>query len=159
MVTTHSRKEKGQSLVELSFVFTLLLLLVGGVIDLGSIYYSSIALRDTTQEGAIYGASHPDDITGITNRITKSASFPINASQITDITVTCDGASCAPTNTNSCQGHVIAIEVTYNYNLIMPLIPIFIGRQTIPLTSTVTATILDSKNTIESLALVNQTCN
>ena len=159
MVSKHFRKEKGQSLVELSFIFVLLLLLVGGIIDLGSIYYSSIALRDTTQEGAIYGAAHPDDIAGITSRITKSANFPINASQITDITVTCDGANCAPTNTNSCQGHEISIQVSYNYNLIMPLIPIFIGRQTVPLTATVTATILDSRDTIDSLALVNQTCN
>jgi Flp pilus assembly protein TadG len=159
MVPTHTRKEKGQSLVELSFVFTLLLLLVGGIIDLGSIYYSSIALRDTTQEGAIYGASHPDDIAGIKQRITKSASFPINAAQIADITVTCDGADCVATNANSCQGHKISIEVSYNYNLIMPLIPIIIGHQTVPLTATVTATILDSRNTIDSLALANQTCN
>ena len=159
MKPTNSRKEKGQSLVELSFVFTILLLLVGGIIDLGSMYYSSVALRDITQEGAIYGASHPIDTAQITSRITKSASFPIDSSQITDITVTCDGANCAATNINSCQGHEISIQVRYNYELIMPLIPIVVGRQTVPLTATVTGTILNSPETTEALGPLGLNCN
>ena len=143
MSQSHSRKEKGQSLVELSVVFTLLLLLVGGVIDLGSMFYTSVALRDTVQEGAIYGATHPSDTTEIVNRIQESASYPVQASQISDITITCDGITdgCVDTSQQySCQGHEITILIRYIYP---PITPIFIFHD-IPLTASVTATILQS---------------
>lgn len=150
--------EKGQSLVELAMAFTLLLLLLGGVIDLGSMFYSFIALQDTAQEGVLYAASNPIDTTGIMNRINKSASYPIDAAQITDITVTCSGNPCVSTNINSCQGQEIKVEVDYNYNTIMPLIPIVIGRSTVPLKAIKSYTILQSDATIAYLKTVTQTC-
>ncbi len=158
MNKTSSRKEKGQSLVELGMGFTFLLLLIGAVVDLGGIFYTFVSLRDTAQEGAIYGAYQPTDLTGITSRIQSSASFPIDASQITAISVTCNGVDCVTTNTNSCQGQKISVAVSYNYNLTMPLIGAVIGRQTVPLNSTVTATILQSKATIRYLQTQGITC-
>ena len=54
-----ARKEQGQSLVELALSLTLLLLLLGGAIDLGRMFFTYIALRDAAQEGAIYGSYCP----------------------------------------------------------------------------------------------------
>ncbi len=149
MTQKHLTTEKGQSLVELSLVFTLLLLLLGGIIDLGAMFYTSVALRDTVQEGVIYGATNPTNTTEIKNRIKASASYPIQASQITDgnITITCDGQPCGTVQYDTCQGHAITIWIRYNHHLMMPIIPMVVGRQDVPLTASVTGTILQSATT------------
>lgn len=155
-----TRKHKGQSLAELATAFTLLLLLFTGVIDIGSIFYTLTALQDTTQEGAIFGASNPTAQTLIVNHIKNSASYPIQSANITDITITCGGAPCVTTTINSCQGQKITIDVGYTYNLIMPIIPALIGRNSVLLKTTVTSTILQSTDTIEALKALPtpQTC-
>ena len=150
---SNRRSEKGQSLVELAMSFSLLLLIVTGVLDLGSMFYTYTALQDTTMEGAIYGSSHPTDTAGIKNYIRQSATAPINAAVISDsdINVTCNGLACVTTTVNSCQGQKISVEVLYTYRLSMPIVPVVIGRQSITLKSTVSATILQSTETIAGL--------
>jgi Flp pilus assembly protein TadG len=150
-LTAH-RKEKGQSLVELAMSFTLLLLILTGVIDLGSMYYTYTALQDTTQEGAIYASMHPTSTTAIQDHIKQSAAAPIYAPNLTDITVQCGGAACVTSTTASCQGQKITVSVGYIYKLSMPLIPTVIGRQNVTLQTTVTATIIQSPATIAALA-------
>jgi Flp pilus assembly protein TadG len=160
MLPSFTRKEKGQSLVELAMVFTLLLLLFTGIIDVGSMFYTYTALRDTSQEGAIYGSLHPTDQSLIADHIKKSANYPIDSSNITDISVTCSGAACVPSNIYSCQGQKVTVEVRYTYNLIMPIIPVIIGHQSIVLSAVVTDTILQSPDTIDALKKLSppQTC-
>ncbi len=133
----HHRSEKGQSLVELALSFTFLLLLVGGAIDLGLAYFSFITIRDAAQEGALYGSLHPDDPFGIESRARLSSTnqglVDLNSSLVT-VTSSGDGTACA--------GHPITVEVDYTYNLMMPLLGPIIGRDTIPLKSVVTDTIM-----------------
>lgn len=157
MAVQPTSKEKGQSLIELALSFLVLLLMVCGIIDLGSMFYTSISLRDTAQEGVIYGATNPLDTAGIINRIKQSATFPINASQITYINPTCGGNSCVQTNTFSCQGQTISVTVNYAYHLITPLIPALVG-ETVPLSASVTGTILQSTDTITYLKTIGQNC-
>lgn len=150
------RKEKGQSLVELALVFTLLLLLLTGIIDLGSMFYTYTALQDTTQEGAIYASAHATEPTLIADRIKQSASSPINASNITAISVKCyseakEEVTCVKGDINSCQGQLITVSVGYTYNLIMPIIPVIIRSQSVVLKAIVTNTILQSPDTIATL--------
>src|SRR5512146_688865 len=104
MTAKDNRKEKGQSLVEMSIGFTLLLLIVGGIFDLGMMFYSYISLRDTAQEGAVYGSYNPIDSNGIVSRIHSSAAFPIDSAGLNDITVLCDGVACSQENIHSCPG-------------------------------------------------------
>ncbi len=144
-------KEKGQSLVELALVFTLLLFLITGILDLGIMFYTYSALRDTTQEGAIYGSTHPTETTLIQDHIKQSATSPIDASKIADIDINCGGSACITTTINSCQGQKITVDVNYAYKLVTPLIPAVIGRDTVVLTASVTDTILQSQETIEAL--------
>ena len=147
------RKEKGQSLVELALVFTLLLLLLTGIIDLGSMFYTYTALQDTAQEGAIYASAHATEPTLIADRIKQSASSPIDASNITDISVTCYDvggvkAPCVKGDINSCQGQLITVSVDYTYYWTMP---IHFGSQPVVLKASVTNTILQSPDTIATL--------
>ena len=89
------QSEKGQSLVELALVLTLLLLLLTGIIDLGSMFYTYTALQDTTQEGAIYAAKYPTQPAAIASHVRESADRPLDTSSLTDISVTCSGAACS----------------------------------------------------------------
>jgi Flp pilus assembly protein TadG len=157
---SHVKKEKGQSLVELAISFLLLLLILGGIFDLGSMFYTYLALRDTAQEGVIYGSYNPIDETGITNRIHASALWPIAAAQISDINIHCCSAAttgactsgtCTTTSATSCQGQKITVQVIYNYKLIMPVIGSLTGWQAIPLNASVTNTILESDLTRSAL--------
>ncbi len=144
-------KEKGQSLVELAAVLVLLLIIVGGIVDVGSMFFNYIALQDTAQEGAIYAAYNPVDTAGIATRILKSASYPIDASQISDIQVSCGGSPCLTTSTNSCQGQKITVHIAFTYKVIMPYISVLIGRSYVVLTANQTSTILQSTATITQL--------
>ena len=52
-------QRRGQSLVELIVVLPVLLLLVAGAVDLGRVYFTTIALENAVKEGAFYGARDP----------------------------------------------------------------------------------------------------
>ena len=49
----------GQSVVEFALVLPVLLLLVGGAIDLGRVFYSQISISDAAREGALWAVQHP----------------------------------------------------------------------------------------------------
>ncbi|HEY3345822.1 MAG TPA: TadE/TadG family type IV pilus assembly protein [Anaerolineaceae bacterium] len=160
MSRSRSSKERGQSLTELGVGFTIILLIIGGIVDIGSMMYSYLALRDTAQEGAIYASYHPTDTAGIVTRIKSSATYPLDASQLTNITVSCSGASCSSTSVNSCQGSKVTVQVIFNYQIVMPLMGSVIGAQTVPLNATVTDTILMSNETTAGLKTLSppQSC-
>jgi Flp pilus assembly protein TadG len=154
-----SSKEKGQSLVEMAISFTFLLVLVGGIVDLGMLFYTYLSLRDTAQEGAIYGSYEPTNTGNIIARVQASASWPIDASKITNITVRCNGNPCVTTNTSSCPGQAISVQVLYNYQPLLPMLSTITGGGPLSLNATVTDTILNSDPTIAYLKTLNQSCS
>lgn len=127
-----NNRERGQSLVELALSFTILLLLMGGAIDLGRAFFTFITLRDAAREGAIYGSYAPDPACDnkIRARVRGSATSPIDAVGLTSIDITR-----AP-GTNPGDG--ITVAVHYNFETTMPLM----GGKTFPITATVSDTIL-----------------
>ncbi len=144
--------EKGQSLVEMAISFSFLFILLGGIIDLGMMFYTYLSLRDTAQEGAIYGSYDPTNSTGIINRINQSASWPIDASSITAINIQCNGVSpCTINTTDTCPGKAITVQVLYNYQPLLPIISTITGGQPIALNASVTDTILNSDATVNNL--------
>ena len=52
-------RELGQSLVEMAVMMVVLLLIMGGVLDLGRMYFTYLALQNAAGEGAAYGAINP----------------------------------------------------------------------------------------------------
>ncbi|ACB85885.1 TadE/TadG family type IV pilus assembly protein [Natranaerobius thermophilus] len=48
-------RERGQALVELAFVLPVLLLLVFGIIEFGSIFHAQLTLNNASREGARHG--------------------------------------------------------------------------------------------------------
>jgi hypothetical protein len=50
------RRSSGQSIVELAIASFVLLLLMTGLLDLGRVFYSTVALREAAREGARHGS-------------------------------------------------------------------------------------------------------
>ncbi|MBN1373665.1 MAG: pilus assembly protein [Anaerolineaceae bacterium] len=138
-----AKSERGQSLVELSASLVLLLLMLAGLVDLGRLFMSLMALRDAVQEGALYGAMYPTHCDQIVERTYETARGSLSSAKDTDVHVFVDGVACqSATETQACAGHEIQVVIRQpEFAVTMPFIGTFIG-QTIPLESQVTNTIL-----------------
>jgi hypothetical protein len=53
------RSESGQSLVEFIGFATVLLIILGGVLEIGRAYFAYVAIENGAGEGALYAAYHP----------------------------------------------------------------------------------------------------
>ena len=58
MIKKLRRSEKGQAMVEMALVLPILLLLVGGIVDFGWLFYNKLALNNAAREGARYASIH-----------------------------------------------------------------------------------------------------
>lgn len=59
-IQSHPRHgEEGQSLVELAIMMVVLLTILSGVVDLGRVYFTYLALQHAAGEGATYGSMFP----------------------------------------------------------------------------------------------------
>ncbi len=149
-----SRPPRGQSLVELAFSLTAILLLLSGAVDFGMAFFSYVALRDAAQEGAIYasingngtdGTLDSDSVLKIRTRVRKASSGPVKLATLSDSQITITLTNGAGTFCEGTTGGVpngVQITVAYDYPLIMPLLGAVLGTQTIPLRATVTDTVL-----------------
>jgi Flp pilus assembly protein TadG len=131
-----TKKERGQSLVELAISLVVLLFLLSGVVEFGIAFFQFIQLRDAAQEGALYGSINPANTNGIIARVRNASEEPIDLADtsLVDVTVTVNGSACA--------GNSVTVEVEFTHNIFMPFIPALIGTDTIPLNGNVTDTIL-----------------
>ena len=130
-----SQEEKGQSLVELAVSLVILLLLVGGIVDLGRAFFTSMSLRDAVQEGALYGSIDPTNTTAIKNHVLSTSSMSPDMIGLNDITIEIINAPCT--------GNRIKVTAVYtDFPITMPFMGVVLGGQTIPLSASVTDTIL-----------------
>jgi Flp pilus assembly protein TadG len=135
------KSERGQSLVELAISITVILFLLSGAVEFGITFFQFIQMRDAAQEGALYGSINPSDTSGIVARVRAASSSPIDLSVSSGpnavvVNVTKSGSGCVADS--------VTVEVKYNHRIFMPFFPQFIGSSTIPLTASVTDTILQS---------------
>jgi Flp pilus assembly protein TadG len=128
-------KERGQSLVEMAIALVILLLLVGGIVDLGRAFFTFMALRDAVQEGALYGSVNPTLTTEIKNHVLSSSDMIPDLIGSDDITVSVIGTACT--------GNGIQVTATYSdFPITMPFMGTVLGGQTISISATITDTIL-----------------
>jgi len=129
------RGERGQSLVEMAMSLVILLLLVGGIVDLGRAFFTFMALRDSVQEGALYGSINPTLTQEIKNHVLDSSDMVPDLIDSDDITVAVVGTACT--------GNGIRVTATSpDFPITMPFMGAALGRQTISISATVTDTIL-----------------
>ena len=105
------KDERGQGLVELAVALPLLLLILVGLVDIGRIYHSTIALSTGVREGAAYAAtlSSPDPV-GTLQRV-------CDASGIAAIGSPCPGLSLVDARIGAGGADAVTI-VTYDLPLL-----------------------------------------
>jgi Flp pilus assembly protein TadG len=139
------RTEKGQSLIELAISFTVLLIILGGLIDLGRVFFALIAIRDAAQEGAVYAAITPVKTEAAIRAWVRSASNdPLDMNQIVDgdIDIVAFNSSGNVAIANACSGDQVTVTLTYWHRFIMPLTTGITGSQPLPISASITNTIL-----------------
>jgi Flp pilus assembly protein TadG len=128
-------KEQGQSLVEMAIALVILLLLVGGIVDLGRAFFTFMALRDAVQEGALYGSVNPTLTTEIKNHVLSSSDMIPDLIGSDDITVSVIGTACT--------GNGIQVTATYSdFPITMPFMGTVLGGQTISISAKINVLLL-----------------
>ncbi len=135
--------EQGQSLVELGLSFTILVFLLSGVVEFGTMFFQFVQLRDAVQEGALYGSTHPNDYADIENRTRGASNTPINLeSDSVSIVITATGLDGTVKSGGVCEGDALEVRAIYPHKIFMPFLPLLIGRDTIHLNAHVVDTVL-----------------
>jgi hypothetical protein len=130
--------ESGQGLLEFSISFIIFVILLVGIVDLGRLFFTYMALRDAAQEGAAYGSVNPMKVSDIQNRVRGVSTLPLDFSDenLVGVYITVDY------NSGPCAGQDILVRVETDYRIIMPLIGTIIGSETIKLVAEATDQIL-----------------
>jgi Flp pilus assembly protein TadG len=125
------RRERGQSLVEVALVLPVLLIILAGVLDLGRMYFSYVAITDAAGEGATYAAMHPDDSAGIYQR----------AQEATGGLVQID-----PANVNvAVSGNQVVVTIEYDFRLATPVLGAIVPDGVLTLTAVATEVVLNTE--------------
>lgn len=132
------QRERGQSLVEIALSFPVLLLILSGMLDIGRVYYTYIALEDAAAEGAKFLALNP----WCENSAVTLASLPSRASRTNDNNPPCPDPNNAVfriQNSNEQQvnwddfalittnvpagvdvGDIVRVNIKYTFNFVTP---------------------------------------
>lgn len=138
------KNESGQSLVELAISLMVILILLAGAVEFSIALFQFVQLRDAAQEGALYGSFNPSDVDGIRWRVRQTSQSPIDFSDTSlvpdsDIAVNYTNGK---DSTSACEGDGVSVTITFDHVIFLPLVGPIIGSNTIPLTASVTDTIL-----------------
>jgi Flp pilus assembly protein TadG len=120
---------RGQSLVEFTLIMLVLLILLGGLIDVGRALALYVRLNDAAEEGAAYASVHPQDMDGIAARALAQA-------ESSTATVQVDFYS-AP-----CAGHGVEVRIADELPLVFPFTRLFWPSDTVHLEAQATHTVL-----------------
>ncbi|NPA06215.1 MAG: hypothetical protein GXO54_02290 [Chloroflexi bacterium] len=130
------RRTSGQALVEFTLFFTLLLLLIAGVVDVGFVLFKYTALSDAAQEGAAYAAINPADTPGIEDRVKDALSSLVPEDEVTvDVTFP-DG--------HACPGARVKVAVSTDHMVLFPFARTFVPDGTVHLSADALQTVLQS---------------
>ena len=114
----HSRREKGQSLLEFALILPVLLIVLAGVLDLGRLYYSYIAVTDAAAEGATYAAMYPE-VSARDEVFQRAQEASRGLVQIDNSMVEVDCPSVA-------SGAPVTVTVSYSFTVATPLINVIV---------------------------------
>lgn len=103
--------ERGQALVEMALVMTVLLTLILGAMEFGRIFNAYLVVTHAAREGARYGVVGADD--GEIVEVIKRASAPLDPSLLT-ITI-------YPRREERYRGVPLTVEVRYPVDIVAPV--------------------------------------
>ncbi len=130
------RKQRGQSLVEFALVLPLLILLLGGVLELGRAFFAYVAVTDAAAEGATYASIYPaSSIQEITDRAQAATSGLI---QLAPSMIQVERPSLT-------AGAPITVTITYPFTLVTPILGDLVPGRTISLRAVAVGVILSGQ--------------
>jgi hypothetical protein len=132
------RGEKGQSFVEMAFGMVVLVLLLGGLIDLGRGFLILVAVENAAGEGALYGATHPEclttdygpslcqhadnpDVDPVTNRVMQEGKPIVNLTATNSTIDILVGDVPLADSPDIVGGVRLTIKVRYTYSPVTPI--------------------------------------
>lgn len=127
-----TQKQKGQSLVEFALILPVLVIILGGVLDLGRVYFAYVAVTDAAAEGATYAAIHPGDTDEICARAQAASSGVV---EIEEGMVEVDYSALT-------SGSPITVTVNYSFTVTMPVINAMVDDGVLMLRAVATEAIL-----------------
>ena len=122
-----ARTVRAQSLVEFAILLPVLLLLLGGAIDLGRLFSAQVAISNAAKEGAFFGATSPgcdQERTGCSDPRTVAWHIEQEAKDLSPLsyTVQClhDGSSVA---LSACvEDDLYRVSVSHTFSMVTPLL-------------------------------------
>ena len=117
---------RAQALVEFAIVLPVLLLLVGGAIDFGRLFYTRVSIENAAKEGAFFGASHPRcdvsqsacaDPSNVTWHVENEAA----ASPLT-LTIECIHAGSSVALMGCAEDDTYQVTVEHRFQLVTPIL-------------------------------------
>ena len=132
-----SRKERGQSLVELSISGMMLLFILLGVVDVGRIYFVYIALTDSAAEAALYLSIFPDCLDSTDCADPNNAEYRAEHAASGYFNWDVDGGTTRITITRPYigLGSSLDVEIEHDVTLLTPLLPPIMGGETFTVTA------------------------
>jgi Flp pilus assembly protein TadG len=112
-------RTRGQSLVEFALLFPILIMLLLGIMDLGRAYYALVALNDAAEEGAMYAAIDPDNLTEIQNRAVHATSGLVTLEPAKVSRVPSSGFT---------AGEPVTVTVAHDFTIYTPLMQSFFNN-------------------------------
>jgi hypothetical protein len=121
-------KEKGQSLIELTFFLIILLILIAGIVEVGAILQTKLAVVNSAREGARFGtqSASDEDITMVTDAATANViNYSSDNADIWVIRAKTDedgdiGDTCVPVNEREAAETYWCLEHTMGDGPAMP---------------------------------------
>lgn len=122
----NKNKEKGQSLIELAMSLVVIIMLLGGIVDLGRALFTYLALRDAAEEGIVYGTAFPTQCDEIENRARYNYANGLLPATL-DVEILIGTEAC--TSASPAEGQLMEITITQDFTISMPFIGAIIGQE------------------------------
>jgi hypothetical protein len=140
-------RERGQSLVEMTLGFVVLLVILMGLVDLGRAYLIYIALEESAGEGAVYLSINPDCLKpedGPQCQDPHNAEY--RARNVGGREVDWSKVKLTFTRTTPYGvGDPVSVKVEYSFSLLTPLISRIVGDNGLTVSTTATHIIISTK--------------
>lgn len=144
----HRRGSLGQSVAEFALIVPVALLLMGGALDLGRLFYARVSIENAAREGAFFGASNPRCDTPARSLCADpdTADWRVR-NEVVGLGTLNVGFSCSsggsPVAMTSCQsGDMYEASVSTGFDLVTPLLMPILGTE-LTLDATATAVVFD----------------
>lgn len=144
------RRAAGQSLVEFTLMLVFLTVVLMGVLDLGRAYFTYLAVKDAASEGAYFGSAFPqclDESVALFNPGCAGANnidFRVRNTSPQGGLVDWSEAVVVTTHQSVSleAGQVLTVSVSYQYQMITPIVSAIASNGTLTLTARSSAVII-----------------